>query len=152
MNTLERNEFATNKAASQLDRAIVNGMQEKLFRLELNYAKRLKVQEICFKKKLDDLQRTFKELSSEMEVRSVCSRINSIKSRGSKCAILEQMKIFWAMFAFLRLFAPVSTILKYFRLFLSFLDFFKTIFDHFPRSSRPFLYHFRLNSLIAMKN
>lgn len=72
MNTLDRNEHATNKAGSQLDRAIVNGMQEKLFRLELNYAKRLKVQEICFKKKLDDLQRKFKEFSSEMEVSS-CS-------------------------------------------------------------------------------
>lgn len=68
LNTLDRDECASNKTDNSLDRAIVNGIQEKLFRLELNYAKRLKVQEICYKKKLDDFQHRFKEYSTEMDV------------------------------------------------------------------------------------
>lgn len=72
MSTLDRDECASNKANKQLDRAIVNGFQEKLFRLELNYAKRLKVLEICYKKKLDDLQRKFKKFSAEMDVSGIC--------------------------------------------------------------------------------
>lgn len=51
-----------------MNNAFADNIQEKLFRLEVNYAKRLKIQQICFEKKLSGLQKNIKELTSEMEV------------------------------------------------------------------------------------
>lgn len=51
-----------------MNNAFADNIQEKLFRLEVTYAKRLKIQQICFEKKLSGLQKNIKELTSEMEV------------------------------------------------------------------------------------
>lgn len=95
MSTLDRDECASNKANKQLDRAIVNGIQEKLFRLEVNYAKRLKVQEICYKKKFDDLQRKFKELSVDMDVSGNCTlSVVDMKKMHSLSVFFQKMYFF----------------------------------------------------------
>lgn len=52
----------------RLEEAVINGIQEKLFRMEIDYAKRLKIQEICFKKKFTDLQAENKNFSHKMDV------------------------------------------------------------------------------------
>ncbi|XP_055302935.1 uncharacterized protein LOC129568714 isoform X2 [Sitodiplosis mosellana] len=46
---------------------VVNGIQEKLNRMENDYAKRMKIQEICYKKKLSELQRNIMDLNRRME-------------------------------------------------------------------------------------
>lgn len=53
------------------DSAVVNNIQAKLLRMENAYAKRVKIQGICYKKKLSDFQRTIMELNRQMQV-SVC--------------------------------------------------------------------------------
>ena len=48
--------------------AVVNSIQAKLLRMENAYAKRVKIQGICYKKKLSDFQRTIMELNRQMQV------------------------------------------------------------------------------------
>lgn len=48
--------------------AVVNNIQAKLLRMENAYAKRIKIQGICYKKKLSDFQRTIMELNRQMQV------------------------------------------------------------------------------------
>lgn len=50
------------------DSAVVNNIQAKLLRMENAYAKRVKIQGICYKKKLSDFQRTIMELNRQMQV------------------------------------------------------------------------------------
>lgn len=53
------------------DSAVVNNIQAKLLRMENAYAKRVKIQGICYKKKLSDFQHTIMELNRQMQV-SAC--------------------------------------------------------------------------------
>lgn len=48
--------------------AVVNNIQAKLLRMENAYAKRVKIQGICYKKKIGDFQRTIMELNRQMQV------------------------------------------------------------------------------------
>lgn len=54
------------------DSAVVNNIQAKLLRMENAYAKRVKIQGICYKKKLSDFQRTIMELNRQMQVGPAC--------------------------------------------------------------------------------
>lgn len=58
----------SNGTANVTEPAVVNNIQEKLLRMESDYAKRLKIQEICYKKKLSDLQRNNMDLNRQMQV------------------------------------------------------------------------------------
>lgn len=67
--SLDYDECLSNRTNNDLDQdAFVNSIQDKLFRIQVDYAKRLKIQEICYKKKFSDLQRNIKELNRQMEV------------------------------------------------------------------------------------
>lgn len=55
-------------ANAHTDSAVVNNIQAKLLRMENAYAKRVKIQGICYKKKLGDFQRTIMELNRQMQV------------------------------------------------------------------------------------
>lgn len=70
--SLEYDECLLNRANNELDLdAFVNSVQDKLFRMQVDYTKRIKIQEICYKKKSSDLQRTIKDLKRQMEVRNI---------------------------------------------------------------------------------
>lgn len=58
----------SNGTANVAETAVVNNIQEKLLRMETDYAKRMKIQEICYKKKLSDFQRNIMELNRQMQV------------------------------------------------------------------------------------
>lgn len=47
---------------------MVNNIQQKLIRMENDYAKRMKIHDICYKKKLSDLKKSINELNRQMEV------------------------------------------------------------------------------------
>lgn len=51
--------------------AFVSSVQDKLFRMQADYTKQIKIQEICYKKKSSDLQRTIKTLKRQIEVRNI---------------------------------------------------------------------------------
>lgn len=48
--------------------SVVNNVQQKLIRMENDYAKRMKIHDICYKKKLSDLKKSINELNRQMEV------------------------------------------------------------------------------------
>lgn len=55
-------------ANAHTESTVVNNIQAKLLRMENAYAKRVKIQGICYKKKLSDFQRTIMELNRQMQV------------------------------------------------------------------------------------
>lgn len=71
LKSLEHDDCLTNKTSNQLNNAFADSIQDKLFRLEVSYAKRLKIQQICFETKLSGLRKNIKELTSEMEVSGI---------------------------------------------------------------------------------
>lgn len=61
-------DYLSNETANLAQPTVVNNIREKLLRMQNDYAKRMKIHEICYKKKLSDLQTSIMELNRQMEV------------------------------------------------------------------------------------
>lgn len=57
----------SNSMTNVAEPSVVNNIQEKLLRMESDYAKRMKIQEICYKKKLSDVQKNM-DFSHKIDV------------------------------------------------------------------------------------
>lgn len=67
--SLDYDECVRSRATNDLEQdALVNSIQNKLFRMQVDYAKRFKIQDLCYKKKFSDFQKKIKELNRQMEV------------------------------------------------------------------------------------
>lgn len=82
--SLAYDEYSSNRVNNDLEQdEFVNSIQEKLLRMQVDYAKRLKIKEICYKKKFSDLQKNIKELVHQMDVSFVliylCGLRNTIE-------------------------------------------------------------------------
>lgn len=66
----------SNGTTNAVETTIVNNVQpiqEKLLCMERDYVKRMKIQEICYKKKLNHLQKNIMDLKRQMDVSVVIS-------------------------------------------------------------------------------
>lgn len=73
-----------NNTTNATQPTVVGSIQEKLLRLEIDYAKRFKIQEICYKKKLNDLQKNIMELNRQIDG-SVSEIVSFLEIFENKC-------------------------------------------------------------------
>lgn len=83
----------SNSMTNVAEPSVVNNIQEKLLRMESDYAKRMKIQEICYKKKLSDVQKNM-DFSHKIDVSHYIHLKERLAPPKQKSAIKAKKKCF----------------------------------------------------------